>query len=91
MGQIQKAVFNKDTFSHHDTQGGFHCIAAGMNWSPTDYSLLKCLNIFDENLFKETSKKLDDKKNHINSLVNKELNLYTYLKKNIYELKNIST
>ncbi len=88
---IQKAVFNKDTFSHHDTQGGFHCIAAGMNWSPTDYSLLKCLNIFDENLFKETSKKLDDKKNHINSLVNKELNLYTYLKKNIYELKNIST
>jgi len=81
---IQKAVFLRNNFFHHNPSGGLHSIAAGMNWAPTDISSLKASNKFDKLLFKETTKNLQNKKDNAFKKIVNEISLFKYLKNNIY-------
>lgn len=39
-GLLSHALLRQSEFSH-DTEGGAHCIAAGMDWKPTDWNMIK--------------------------------------------------
>ena len=72
-----------------NTSGGSHCIAAGMNWSPTDLDLIKYQNSripFDHLKLTWLSaiKKLNKKKEKAELLVFNQPSFYKYLKKEIY-------
>ena len=84
---FQEAVFYREHNFHHAHNGGFHSIAAGMNWSPTDPCSLKHVGSYDKENFKIIAKNLDDRKNKIIKKVVKETSLFTYLKNNIYNKK----
>ena len=66
-------------------QGGLHCIAAGMNWSPTDKFALEYINESDiKNLSQgwvEQIKKLNKAKEECQERVKKEPNLYSVLER----------
>ena len=68
--------------------GGMHCIAAGMNWSPTDKTSLITQNISDikeiEKNFQKCINNLDERKKRCEKLVKTEKDLFTILK-NIHE------
>lgn len=81
---FQSAVFDREINYHHDQNGGLHCIAAGMNWAPTDPCSLKYANNYNEEIYKQLSKNLDDRKNEAIQGIVKEPTLFTYLKNNIY-------
>lgn len=55
------------------TNGGMHCIAAGMNWSPTDLTTLIALNSFDIKLIKKSFQRcinnLDERKRETKNLL----------------------
>jgi len=84
---FQKAVFDRDVLYHHDAIGGLHCIAAGMNWGPTDKYSLITHGSFNEELFKKISINLDNKKFEAMIRIEKQLKLFTYLNNNIYKTK----
>ena len=64
--------------------GGLHCIAAGMNWAPTDKTSLLIHNNLNEkeleHSFKECIKKLNQRKELCNVLIKKKSSLFTVLK-----------
>ena len=84
---FQKAAFNREYNFHHSTTGGLHCIAAGMNWSPTDLYSLKYFNNYNEEIYKQLSKNLDNRKEQAIRIIANEPTLFTYLKNNIYNKK----
>ena len=65
-----------------------HCIAAGMNWSPTDKTSLITQNISDikeiEKNFQKCINNLDERKKRYEKLVKTEKDLFAILK-NIHE------
>ena len=64
--------------------GGLHCIAAGMNWAPTDKTSLLIHNNLNEkeleNNFKECINKLNQRKELCKVLIKKKSSLFTVLK-----------
>ena len=83
------AAIRKDSVNFFNEKGGFHCIAAGMNWGPTDLA-----NIFykttnsDINFWKKEWQPLIDninnKRDKWSSIVENKTDLYTFLKNNYY-------
>jgi tryptophan halogenase len=74
-----------------DTNGGIHCISAGMHWGPTDIpSLIKgnvqpdlaCL----QKEWKRTADRLDERKHNWKKSVKGLPIMYDFLRKNYYEL-----
>jgi hypothetical protein len=82
------AAIDRDNDYHFPKNGGLHCIAAGMNWSPTDYETI-CLyqQKTKEELSKEWEqpiKRLNMRKDDWNNMVQHLPSLYKFLKDNIY-------
>ena len=83
------ASIRKDSVNFFNEKGGFHCIAAGMHWGPTDLA-----NIFYENTNSDINfwKKewqplidnLNNKRDKWSSIVKNKTDLYTFLKNNYY-------
>ena len=69
--------------------GGLHCIAAGMNWFPTDVDEVVYRNLINKDLFiedcKNVAKKLDNKKNKWDKIIKTKPLYYEYLKNEIYK------
>ena len=63
---------------------GFHCIAAGMNWSPTDKTSLLIHNYLKsselEKEFKSCINRLNERKELCKNLIKKKSSLFTILK-----------
>jgi flavin-dependent dehydrogenase len=85
---FKEAVYNRTYNFKFNRNGGFHCIAAGMNWGPTDkVSLIKEAQLKEENLdkeFKECINNLNKKKEMCKILVKNKPSLFSVLK-NIHE------
>jgi hypothetical protein len=73
---------------HFNEKEGLHCIAAGMNWSPTDLFSISYVNFKNkkhlEKEWENCIKKLNSQKKQWKNAVQKELSLYKFLKKHIY-------
>lgn len=82
---FQKAAQDRNLNYHHNLDGGLHCIAAGMNWSPTDKSSLIIHKQWNEGVMKEVANNLDLRTKEIIRKVKNEYNLYDYLKEKIYK------
>jgi hypothetical protein len=87
---IDEVVKQRGFDFHFSSDGGFHCIAAGMNWSPTAIpSLIKVNYNNDMNywnsVFKTCADNLDRKKNTWNESVRNMESLYEFLKNNFYK------
>jgi hypothetical protein len=82
------AGYNKNTEYHFPTTGGLHCIAAGMNWSPTDLVSLKYFSQKDfKTLKKEWEpfiKSMNNRKKLWEIKIKDKPSLLEFLKKNIY-------
>jgi tryptophan halogenase len=75
---------------HFPSNGGLHCIAAGMNWSPTDLTTAMYINnIQNIEEFKESwmpyIKQLNKRKKIWNEIVKNKQSLFKFLKDNIYD------
>jgi tryptophan halogenase len=86
-----KYVVNRDSNYHHDTVGGIHCIAAGMNWGPTDLpTIMKSQYNGDIEFWKKhwnnlgLLNNLENKKKMWAAAVKNELSLYDFLQTNFY-------
>jgi tryptophan halogenase len=86
-------LFKAATHKAHDyyfsERGGLHCIAAGMNWSPTDLTTaLYINNIQDIDEFKKSwmpyIKQINERKKNWNEIVKNKPSLFKFLKNNIY-------
>ena len=79
----------RENWSFFDN-GGLHCIAAGMNWYPTDIDEVVYRNIIDRKIFiedcKNVAKKLDDRKKYWDKAISKKPSYYNYLKNEIYKV-----
>ena len=82
------ACFERNSNYHFKEFSGLHCIAAGMNWSPTDLVSVKYFSLKN---FKEISKEwlpiiqqLNNRKSNWKKSIEKKDSLYQFLKKNIY-------
>jgi hypothetical protein len=66
-----------------------HCIAAGMNWSPTDLTIIEYSNFTNKEKLKlewdPFIKRLDERKKTWEKSIKNELSLYKFLKKYIYK------
>jgi hypothetical protein len=87
---IDEVVRQRGFDFHYSSGTGFHCIAAGMNWSPTDVpSLIKVNYNNDMNywnsVFKTCADNLDKKKNMWKESVKDMESLYEFLKNNFYK------
>ena len=78
--------YQKMIRAEFDTLGAFPCMAAGMNWNPTDLSTLKYNNPnFDyKKAFGFCIKQLNDRKKKWNEDVKDFMSPYQYLKKYIH-------
>jgi len=67
---------------------GSHCIAAGMNWSPTNLDTILYLNQKDinyfQNLWQPYINNLEERKNNWKKIVKEKTSLFKFLKDNIY-------
>jgi len=82
------AAINKDDDYHFPKNDGLHCIAAGMNWPPTDY---ETISLYQQKTKEELArewqhpiKKLDMRKKDWNNMIQHLPSLYKFLKNNIY-------
>ena len=82
------ACLDRSLDYHFKELSGLHCIAAGMNWSPTDMVSLK---YFSMKNIKEISKEwipyiqqLDNRKSNWKKTIKDKDSLYNFLKNNIY-------
>lgn len=88
---FQMAANDRDINFTYDTRGGFHCIAAGMHWAPTDLPTLIYENA-DPDLEKwkinweQNFRNLSDKKFVYKTLIKEKakVSLKQYLEENIY-------
>ena len=89
-GVMRHLAENRSVNYTFSSAGGCHCIAAGMNWSPTDLDLIKYRNprISYDNLklsWLNTITKLNKKKEKAELLAFNQPSFYKYLKKEIYD------
>lgn len=83
------AAYNRTYFHKHLTNGGLHCIAAGMNWSPTNlpklikYNYLNSKEYWEENL-KKISFNLKSKVKRWEKEAKNAESTYSFMKKNFY-------
>jgi hypothetical protein len=74
---------------HFNYRAGLHCIAAGMNWSPTDITSLEYNNFTNKEKLKlewdPIINRLNERKKTWEKSVKNELSLYKFLKKYIYK------
>jgi len=82
---FQKAAQDRNISYHHNLEGGLHCIAAGMNWAPTDKPSLIIHNQWNEGVLQEMVNNLDFRTKEIIQSVKRETTLYDYLKDNFYK------
>ena len=87
---ILKYVVDRNFNYHHDEEGGVHCIAAGMNWAPTDLHTLMKKNInndmnYWDNRFKTATDNLEHKKNQWKTAVKNVPSLHDFLLHNYYK------
>jgi tryptophan halogenase len=83
------AANNRAHDYHYPVNGGLQCIAAGMNWSPTDLTTAMYYdNVQKINEYKEGwmpyIKQIDERKKMWNEIVKDKLSLFEFLKENIY-------
>ena len=83
---IMSAIIDRNQNYHHNSIGGLHCIAAGMNWAPTDlHTLIRKNDIKDINYwndhFKQATDNLEYKKNKWKSAVKDVPSLFDFLSK----------
>jgi hypothetical protein len=85
---ILSAANQRDYNYHFNENGGLHCIAAGMHWSPTDLNTIMHKNMIDRETLKMEWKNaiemLDIRKEEWNRVVKNKSSLFKFLKKNIY-------
>jgi hypothetical protein len=83
-----QAVLDRSHKYGFDTNGGLHCIAAGMNWSPTDLSTILSIGHMDKEMFKISCKPyidlLNSRKKRWNDIAKDKPILHDFLKKYIY-------
>jgi tryptophan halogenase len=86
---IRRAAEHKRYSYKFPSEGGFHCIAAGMNWSPTELNTIKW---FEGKNYSNTESKwlpyitnMKKRKEKAEKEVKEEPTLYNYLKENVYE------
>jgi len=83
------AAYNRTYFHKHSTNGGLHCVAAGMNWSPTNlpklikYNYLNNKKYWEENL-KKISFDLESKVKRWEKEAKNAESTYSFMKKNFY-------
>jgi len=79
------ASFDRSKNYRFNNFGGLHCIAAGMNWSPTDRFTLEYTSECDIHALKRKwesfIKQLNLRKKEYNKQITKELRLYSFLHK----------
>ena len=85
---FQNAAMARNLDYHFDEYGGLHCIAAGMNWSPTDLTTILYNIGKNKEQFKNENdifiERLNKRKNDWNNIVKNKQSLYEFLKTNIY-------
>jgi hypothetical protein len=84
------ASFNRmHNFEFPDDNAGIHCIATGMHWQPTDLNLIMYRNLKSKNemfhYWMPSIERLSKRKKDWNEKIKKELSLYQFLKKEIYQ------
>lgn len=84
-----KAVLNRSHNFEFNSDGGLHCIAAGMNWSPTDLSSILSKTYIDKEMFRISVKPfidlLESRKKRWNEIGKVKPSLFKFLKKHIYK------
>ena len=83
---IDSAVISRNFLYQHNIDGGLHCIAAGMNWSPTD--MISLLQNYGKDIIPELEQTVINLENRKKEWKNdfKDLpKLYDYLKNNIHK------
>jgi hypothetical protein len=87
-GFVDASLNRTDNFEFFDDNAGLHCIATGMHWQPTDINLMlyKNFNSKEElfNFWKPSVEQINKRKEEWHKKVKEELNLYKFLKKEIY-------
>ena len=85
-----KSVIKRNFDYEHSVDGGFHTIAAGMNWAPTDLNTIirKSYNNdldYWTRYFKEVTNHLENKKKSWKVNVKNDFTLYDFLQKKYYK------
>jgi hypothetical protein len=87
-GLSYSSINRINNFEFIDDYAGLHCIATGMHWQPTDLNLMLYRNIRSKtelfNNWKSYIKQLDQRKEEWNKTIKKEMTLFNFLKKEIY-------
>jgi len=85
-----EAMKDRNFSYHHEENGGLQCIAAGMEWAPTDLpTLIRCTKNNDinywNNRFKQATDNLEYKKNLWKNAVKDVPKMYDFLLNNYYK------
>ena len=87
-GNRSKYMIARNFDFYHDPEGGGHCIAAGMNWAPTDLHTLMKNNINNDmnwdNYFKTAINNLEHKKKEWKNAVKNAPSLHDFLEQHHY-------
>jgi hypothetical protein len=88
-GMFNKAYHRSFNYKFEHRFGeGTHCIAAGMNWAPTNLDTILYYNQKDkkfyENLWQPFIDNLEERKTNWKKIVKNKQSLYEFLKNNIY-------
>lgn len=90
VGFVKNVVKRNFDYEHDNNDSGFHTIAAGMNWAPTDLNTI-IRKTYDNDLthwtnyFNEVTKHLENKKKMWKSSVKKVPTLYDFLQSKYYK------
>ena len=90
VGFVKNVVKRNFDYEHDNNDSGFHTIAAGMNWAPTDLNTI-IRKSYNNNLthwtsyFNEVTKHLENKKKIWKSSVKKVPTLYNFLQSKYYK------
>ena len=87
---ILTSVDNRNFRYNHANDGGLHCIAAGMNWAPTDLDTMIRTNYFNDvshwkNQFQKATNNLEYKKKLWKKSVKDVPSLYDFLLEKYYK------
>ena len=87
---IIKYMIDRNFDFYHDTTGGVQCIAAGMNWAPTDLHMIMKNNINNDmnswdNYFKTAIDNLEHKKKEWKNAVKNAPSLHDLLQQKYYK------
>ena len=90
VGIVKNVIKRNFDYEHDNNDSGFHTIAAGMNWAPTDLNTI-IRKTYDNDLthwtnyFNEVTKHLENKKKMWKSSVKKVPTLYDFLQSKYYK------